>query len=635
MELYNYQDTGNNMNLDQIFPRQNYTTWEVNSTTIYYITDILTSLYKTTDKFATEELVHSFTYQVIVGFPDLDNDKIYFISGTPGTIQVHVIDLTNDTISQIGGDITASNLGHFDIFIRDGNLEFIAHETITVTSNIVCYRWVDPNWTRVSNLALSLAATQINFAVIIGTNVYICGEWDIFNETKMIKWDGTNFTKLANTTNTESSNAGPWEEQNRLGTTYDGSNIISVTLQSPWNSGTYYLYIYNISENTWTKKGAYNVSLMLDRNTHGALSPFNLEKGVGMSPDKKVYQIHVNRQNLVQISSINETNGNHRWVTDHFIADDLGNVFEYIDLNSFVYKFNRITGYMRIPIAFMTIIDNVKISEGMFITIKDTFTTAGSTSTEVIFEGYVEPFVEQRFQQVTLRSPADELKKIFPEGDYSGRSDEIISSLIGDYCKYVISGTLSNGTAMGQVHFNGDINLFQIFNEFALTDNFIWVLTPIGILNYNDGTVDSIINIAESDPISKVRKYKGKRAINYVKIKGTIAAGDQVEGDVAQNLQDQQVNGYNPFIRTISHLNTNALCTTTETNILTRWGTQPTLVDFFHRDTSIGVIQSGETITFQNNKTDPNIGSGQFLIKLIDYNAKNQSSTYTITDRII
>ena len=193
--------------------------------------------------------------------------------------------------------------------------------------------------------------------------------------------------------------------------------------------------------------------------------------------------------------------------------------------------------------------------------------------------------------------------------------------------KNIISGAIIYGI--------GDSIGSLILNEFSWTDNFIWYLTPIGILYYNDGTIDSTINIAETDPMSKVRRYMGSRAYNYIKIKGSIAGGDQVQGDIAENLSDQQLNGYNPFIRTISHLNTNALCTTTETNILIRWGTQTTLVDFFHRDTTIGVIQSGQTITFQNNKIDPNIGSAQFIIKMIDYNAKNQSMTYTITDRII
>lgn len=410
---------------------------------------------------------------------------------------------------------------------------------------------------------------------------------------------------------------------------YDGNDLLYFVLQDTGDS-KYYLHSYSISTDNHTKLGEYNIALQLERNTELGV----LEKGFHISEDK-IYQIpSTNRGTLNYISNFN-FGDDIKAMTDNFIIDASGNVYEFQNLSRYIFDFERITGYMRIPTAFMTAIDNFKISAGMFITISDTFTTAGSTSTEIIFEGYVEPFQDQKLQRVTLRSPANELKNIFPEGDYSGRSDQIIVSLLTDYAKYITPGTLSAGQAMGQIHYNGDKSLFQILFEFALTDNFIWGLSQIGVLYYNDGTIDSIINIAESDPISKVRKYKGPRAYNEIKIKGTIAGGNQVEGDIAENLQDQQENGYNPFIRTISHLNTNALCTITETNILTRWGTQATLVEFFHRDINIGVIQSGETITFQNNKIDPNVGSAQFLIKLIIYNAKNQSMIYTISDRIV
>lgn len=416
--------------------------------------------------------------------------------------------------------------------------------------------------------------------------------------------------------------------RSQLGLAYDDTDFLYFTLKKI-SDGKYYLISYSITNDTLTELGEYNIALMLERNTATGI----LEKAFHITEDK-IYQLEIKQTSQLYLISTIPTDAIWIAITDNFAMNNDGDVFELVSADNLVFNFSINYGYMKIPTAFMTAIDELKVSEGMLITFSDTFTTAGSTSTEVIFEGYVEPFVDQRFQEIILRSPATELLQLKPEGDYSGRTDQIIVSLLGDYAKYVTPGTLSAGTELGQVHFNGDVTLVQILYEFCLIDKFIWNLTPLGALDYNDGTVDSTINIAETDPISQITKRKGPKSINDVIIKGTIAAGDQVQGDGAEDSQDQLANGKKPYSRTISVLNTDALCSTTEDNILSRWGTQATLIDFLHRDTSIGLINSSETITFQNDKIDPNVGSGQFIIKNIQYDAKNQIAIYTISDRI-
>ncbi|KKM03699.1 hypothetical protein LCGC14_1771870, partial [marine sediment metagenome] len=105
-----------------------------------------------------------------------------------------------------------------------------------------------------------------------------------------------------------------------------------------------------------------------------------------------------------------------------------------------------------------------------------------------------------------------------------------------------------------------------------------------------------------------------------------------VAGVGAEDLADQQQFGINPFSRTISFLNTQSLCNIAETNILSRLGTQATIPRFSDRNTSIGFIQPGETITFQFVFDKFNIPSGQFGIELTLYNARHGIGTYDISD---
>ncbi len=255
---------------------------------------------------------------------------------------------------------------------------------------------------------------------------------------------------------------------------------------------------------------------------------------------------------------------------------------------------------------------------------------------QIIFEGYVGPFTKRFIQDVQLVSPAKrDLDEEFPDGDYSGRTDQIIVLLLADHGDYITAGTMSAGMAMGTITFSGDKSLREIFDEFALQDNFIWSLNPVGVMTYNNGTTDSLILLNASSPISNVNKTFGERATNYVDIKGGFVEGAQVVGTPAQNIPDQQTNGRLPFEQTFSHLDLAAQCTTTNTNILSRLGTQPLIVPFTHKDSLIGVIQVGELVTFEYDLTDPNISRFQGLILDCIYDAKQGKANYRISDVVI
>jgi len=152
---------------------------------------------------------------------------------------------------------------------------------------------------------------------------------------------------------------------------------------------------------------------------------------------------------------------------------------------------------------------------------------------------------------------------------------------------------------------------------------------------YHTGAVDSGVNFTAASPIYNVDKTFGERAVNYVDIKGGFVDGAQVVGTPAQNIPDQQTNGRLPFEQTFSHLDLAAQCTTTNTNILSRLGTQPLIVPFTHKDSLIGVIQVGELVTFEYDLTDPNISSFQGLILDCIYDAKQGKANYRISDVVI
>ena len=257
---------------------------------------------------------------------------------------------------------------------------------------------------------------------------------------------------------------------------------------------------------------------------------------------------------------------------------------------------------------------------------------AEGVADQVVFEGLVQEFTEEPLQEVSIRSQAIEMDNIFPAGDFSGSSQSIINTLITTYASYITAGTLAAGQAMGTITFAGDYTLRAILTDFAFLNNFIWYLTPLGALQFNSGAIDSLFEINESTPALNVGRNRGKRAVNKVNIKGAIVAGTQVAGVGAEDLPDQQQFGINPFFRTVSWLNTQSLCNIMETNILSRKGTQATIPRFSDRNTSIGFIQPGETVTFQFVFDKFNIPSGQFGIELTLYNARQGIGTYDISD---
>ena len=252
---------------------------------------------------------------------------------------------------------------------------------------------------------------------------------------------------------------------------------------------------------------------------------------------------------------------------------------------------------------------------------------------KVIFEGVIYKHTETENQTVNLESLAEIDLDTKPSGDYAGRSDEIITSLITDYCNYITKGTFSSGTAMGTITFAGEKTLGTILDELAYFENWIWYLTPTGVLYYNNGTVDSLVNLSEADNVHFVIPTRPKEIYNRIKIKGAYVDGVQVESAWQEDLESQQTIGIKPRTFTFGFLNTTALCNTAATNVLTRLGKEPLSVNFTHQDENIGFMQPGETITFEFNRGGIIVSSDQFLITEVIY-IDQSVGIYTIRDEL-
>ena len=270
--------------------------------------------------------------------------------------------------------------------------------------------------------------------------------------------------------------------------------------------------------------------------------------------------------------------------------------------------------------------------------IGDNLVVEGGETDQVIFEGIVVDFDGELLTKVWLESPAKkELKEKKPRGDFSGRSDEIMVSLVSTYCKYITIGTLSTGTAMGTITYAGDKSLMTILTELALFENWVWSLTPQGKLNFNDGTIDSLVDLSKTDKIWNVKSGEIRAPYNYFYVKGAIVNGVQLEKEIedADDLVSQQLHGYNPYEKTFASFNSQSVLNQLTTNIKAKLKEIPLVVEHWHYDASLGMIAICETVTFVYDTTNVNITSDQFLYNRVLFKAQQNAGGYTIATKLV
>ncbi len=317
------------------------------------------------------------------------------------------------------------------------------------------------------------------------------------------------------------------------------------------------------------------------------------------------------------INGVKEVDGGGFWN----VQDDLDRItFRTVDID---------TGYT-------TLFDAISYSWDVNYNVGDNLSVEAGETDQVIFEGIVVDFDGERLQKVWLESPAKKELERKPRGDFSGRSDEIMASLVSTYCKYITVGTLSSGTAMGTITFAGDKTLQTIFNELSLFEKWKWKLDPQGRLFFNDCTIDTLVDLSKTDKIWRVKTGEVREPYNYFYLKGAILSNGQLVKEIkeADDLASQQQFGYNPFEETFASFNAQGILNQLATNIKAKLKETPLMVEFWHYDADLGMLAIMETITFVYDTTNVNVASDQFLINRVLFK-DGKYGGYTIADELV
>lgn len=554
---------------------------------------------------------------------DRANTIIYLLDfdNVGDTLYPWKIDYSDDTVTDLGS-IAKTDIIPSDIFIIGSDIFVFVYHKNAGQDQFEIFKWVDPNW--VSQDTHNLANLYFgNSGVVVGNLFYFRVEDAANDETYIYSYTH------ATTTIAQLLDVGNYDnpDEEALGAmTYDNKNILGFVVK---DGADHKLVSYNISGNSAIIGGIYNIALMLDRNTASGV----MEKAFHLT-EYKVYQIQENKLQLYLISIV-ASDAVLIAITDNFLMNDDGDMSELVDsinkLTSLKFSHEIMSG----SFGHVTIDkDSLTLEENMLLIFTHNYTTAGATSEKTVFEGMVVKPSEDLYQTILLLNPGTkELRQVKPRGDYSGRSDEIITSLLSDYTNYITKGTFSAGSAMGTITFGGDKTLETILDELAYFEGWIWYLTPTGALYFNNGTVDSTINFTGASDIRAVLSSFLHEEYNKIKVRGAYVDGVQVESEWKEDLDSQQRLGIVDKIIPIAFLNTVALCNTAATNILTRLGTPPKRIEFIDFNTTTGMIQVGETTTFEYD-SGITIGSGQFLISSVDVNIVGEVN-YTEVDKVV
>lgn len=618
-------------------PYYNHVLWEKESNDYLYLVDAIDKkkIYRSINRGETwAQMSFTTSTNIRVGVFSTTNNRIELMCPSGVNCGIYYADLTNNWILST---VNVNNAQGIDVFEYSNNHYFMYFLAAGGNLYLNLYK-VYPTLSIIKTQLIGVISGRTysaSFTIVNGTKVYFLFQWSNGNPiVYQYNFSGNTFTALEDC---GSSKTIFNLIDNQRGLSYDGSDLLYFIIEDTGDNKKY-LHSYSLSGDTVVKGGEYNVSLMLDRNAWSAI-----EKAFHLT-NREVYQIGSSRHYLNYISNLKElvADGTIIGISNNYLflersSNDV-EIYEFTEINSIInvdftheiMKWSEGTlGVNR---------DDITIEKGMFMQIEGKYTSAGSSSDEVIFEGIVVDFDGERLQKVWLESPAKkELKNIKPRGDFSGRSDEIMTELISTYCKYIIKGVFSTGTAMGTVTYAGDKSLWTILNELALFEKWIWYLAPQGQLYFNNGTIDSLVNLSETDKVWNVKSGNIREPFNYFYIKGAIVSGVQLYKEIqaADDLESQQLHGFNPFEETYASFNTQTILDQLASNIKARLKEVPLAVEHWYYDTSLGMIQVGETLTFVYNTTEVNISSDQFLINRVFFKAKQNSGGYTITDELI
>lgn len=254
----------------------------------------------------------------------------------------------------------------------------------------------------------------------------------------------------------------------------------------------------------------------------------------------------------------------------------------------------------------------------------------------VIYEGYARWSDIKDPRKIWLDSPAAfDLKNKTAEGEYSGRTDQHISSNLSGYANYIVAGTMASGAALGTLTQRGRKSLKSRVSGHAQHDKFIWVIKPDngqGLLNYNDGSIDSEVNMDEGDKLGNFKAKKIRNVVNQVNLKGALEAGTPLKV-TKNNEASQQIYGIQPIYRTFANLDTLALLETQAQSILDMEEDAPFSYTFTKNIGSEGLVLPSETISLAYSPKS--ISSGQRIIHKLDFYFRGGYCKWEVMDAFV
>lgn len=486
------------------------------------------------------------------------------------------------------------------------------------------------------------------YSLTIGTYQWVIYQY-ITGDAKIYKKDLTDTSNPVLQETLSSDYLVPYLHDQR-GVAYDDSDVLYFVIKDKTDDLTY-LISYEITDGTVTKLGEFNVGLMLNRNTNDSNdAPFNLEKAIGVESsinDLTVYQIPASFQGYIypiavlddhpdlnglgsdEIVAVTDTylvvklsgGGTELWtfqdMDDHVVNVkyghySVGNTHDEFTLSGCRGHANR----KKFPLA-----------KNMVIRIYQQYTAnTGGGADKLVFEGRVVDYEERYQAQFKCVGLDAELKNVNPSGDYSGRTDEIISSFISTDLDYITEGTLSSGVAMGTLTYKQKKSILQAIEGFQDRDGFLCYTHPNGTLDYNDASVDSGADLRNdgttyTDKIWNVVPTYPSRQVNKVIVFGGIdsSSGDRYSGS-ATDEEDIRINGVKTLVMVDATLNSDTKCGDVATAVLSRDGSNPLTVEFNYSKSSVGHVQVGETLTFKFTLGDYDITEAQFIVLKSEYN---------------
>jgi len=379
----------------------------------------------------------------------------------------------------------------------------------------------------------------------------------------------------------------------------------------------------SITGDSTTRLSELDVALMLDRNVHGTTPPFTLEKAFHMTLDR-IFQIPPNYLGYLNMISTFDFDDTIVGITDHFVIDNSGNIYKMVDLfdeYAFTYAFLDYwkEDYPRLELEYNS--NKLSLTKNMFLQIIGILSKDGSsTPNSVIFEGVVDKVSGTRLQKALVINEGKEIDDAEPTGEFTGDTDGAISEIISSVFDYITEGTLQDGADLGTIIWKGNKKALKEINQLKDLDGYSWALQPQGALDYDDGSVDSGVDLlyetgVNTDPIWEVDTVPLSYKANQVIVIGALNSTTGVPySDQWDDEADQQLFGIQSIVIIDAKLNSDALCLAKATAIGNRESANPLSVQCKFRKISAGVIYPHQTITFKYISEDVSISQAQYIV---------------------